>query len=65
MGISKRAEDALINASPAQGAPVSAAGLDSRDLCAAGLVTESGNLTRKGLTERERVLSKRLDEAFG
>lgn len=65
MGISKRAEDALINARPVQGAPVSAVGPASRDLYAAGLVTESGNLTRKGVIVRQDVLDKRLDEAFG
>ncbi len=65
MGISKRAEDALINAKPIQGAPVDAAGFARLDLEDAGLVSEAGGLTRKGVTERERVLSKRLDEAFG
>jgi len=67
MKLSRAAEDALVNASSSrQGAvlPEMSAGV-AAELVNAGLIGGEYGLTRKGTVERERVVTKRLEEAFG
>lgn len=62
--MSKAAKTALINATGRQGAPTGAVGPAMRELFEAGLIGESGGLTRRGQITRESLIHGALDEAF-
>jgi len=64
--MSKEAESALVDAAGGhQGAKVTTDDDTGLELYAKGIVGESGGLTRRGTIVRERLLARRLDEAFG
>ncbi len=64
MTLTTTARTALTNALPRQGAPVTAEPATLRELLDSGLVSANGNLTRRGVTARERVIDDALNAAF-
>jgi hypothetical protein len=63
--LSKQAEDYLIRTTGRLGARVEGHEPALSELELAGLTTRHDCLTVKGLNERDRIMTRRLDEAFG
>lgn len=61
MELTKEAKRALVNTSPREGARVWVVADVIAELFARGLTTRGGNLTRKGLMLRARILDEMLE----
>ncbi len=55
---------AVVGSRPGASVPAQPRGV-RQSMIEAGLMTEDGNLTRRGAEMRDSVMTRRLDEAFG